>query len=206
LAFGSLLWDENCFFLEAPGLRLRYPIPESKGVDFLPLENRLLAALAAFVFLGNPDVFLMLEGLKPLSYRISFEGSFNGVDVFNDSKATNVSSVELALRLIPPPILWIGGGLSKGSSFAPLRPYVKANVRQALFFGKASGILAKEFDGIVPYECFTTLEDLILSLPDVVKPGDRVLFSPGCASFDAFRSFRHRGFRFSELIAPLGLR
>lgn len=205
-AYGSLLWNESSFFVETPGIRLHYPIPKPKGLRFFPLENRLLAGLAAFVFSDNPAVFSLLEDLDPLSYRISFEGFFKGAYVFNDSKATNVSSVEMALRLVSPPILWIGGGLAKGNSFAPLRPYVKAKVRQALFFGAARGILAEEFEGLVPYESFSTLEDLILSLPDVVKPGDRVLFSPGCASFDAFRSFRHRGLRFSRLIASLGLR
>jgi UDP-N-acetylmuramoylalanine--D-glutamate ligase len=202
-AYGGLVWDKDWFYVEAPGLSLRIPLPNSGDAAFVPTENLLLAGLAAFVLSGNKAVFSMLEGLRPLTYRISFERTLKGAAIFNDSKATNVTSVELALRLLPPPIVWIGGGLSKGLDLSPLRGLVGEKVRLALFFGHARDAFVEVFGGLVPSERFKTLEMLMLRLADVVMPADRVLFSPGCASFDAFKSFRHRGFTFSRLLASL---
>ncbi|MDY7017244.1 MAG: UDP-N-acetylmuramoyl-L-alanine--D-glutamate ligase [Nitrospirota bacterium] len=202
-AYGGLVWDKEWFYVEAPGLSLRIPLPNSEDAAFIPPENLLLAGLAAFELSGDKTAFSMLEGLRPLTYRISFERTLKGASIFNDSKATNVASVELALKLLPPPIVWIGGGLSKGLDLGPLEGLVREKVRLALFFGHARDAFADAVGDLVPSERFKTLEMLMLRLADVVMPEDRVLFSPGCASFDAFKSFRHRGFTFSKLLASL---
>lgn len=202
-AYGILVWDGDWFYVEAPGFCARFPLPRLGSRGFLPVENLLLAGLAAFVLSGDASAFSMLEWLEPLTYRISFERTFHGAPIFNDSKATNVASVERALRLLPPPVVWIGGGLSKGLDLAPLRALVKDKVRLAMFFGQARDDFAMAFGGLVPSERFETLEMLMLRLACVVMPSDRLLFSPGCASFDAFKSFRHRGFTFSRLLASL---
>jgi len=126
-----------------------------------------------------------------------------GVLYINDSKGTNVDAVIHALNSFDRPIVWLGGGLDKGGRFDLLRPALERRVRRAVLFGAARHIIARALEGATAIEQVETLEEAVRSAAGSAVPGDVVMLSPACASFDQFRDYRERGERFRALVRAL---
>lgn len=173
--------------------------------------SNALAAGAVAVVLGAQDegIARALESFQPLEHRIEPCGSVAGVDCFNDSKATNVDATCKALASFPGKrLVVLLGGDDKGTNLSELVESVHEHVQVAVCFGEAGPRFVDSFEQArdkAP-QGFTLLsaahlEDALDTALGQAQPGDVVLLSPACASFDEFTSFEHRGRVFKDLVA-----
>jgi UDP-N-acetylmuramoylalanine--D-glutamate ligase len=171
------------------------------GVD---LENAA-AALAAVAALGIDPLRAAagLRGFRGLPHRSELVARRAGVTWIDDSKATNVGAALRALDRFEGPLVWLAGGRNKGLDFAPLAAAARGRVRVALLFGEAAGELERALAGAVPTERLATLDAAVARAAALARPGDVVLLSPACASFDQFKSYAHRGERFRAAVEAL---
>ena len=139
-----------------------------------------------------------LKGFPGLAHRMELIGTAGGVAYVNDSKATNADAAEKALMSYDR-VRWIAGGLPKEGGIAPLAPLFD-RIAKAYLIGTAAGDFAETL-GTTPHENCGTLERAVAAACSDAEPGDTVLLSPACASFDQFPSFEARGDAFRELVA-----
>jgi UDP-N-acetylmuramoylalanine--D-glutamate ligase len=142
------------------------------------------------------------EGLKTfvnLPHRLESCGMIDGVEFVNDSKATNVDSVFYALDAMTKPVIWIAGGTDKGNDYTVLFPLVKNRVKALICLGLDNEKLKNSFESQIPtvLETIKVSEAVELGLK-LAAPGDVVLLSPACASFDLFKNYMDRGDQFKE--------
>ena len=133
-----------------------------------------------------------------LAHRTELVHEADGVRWYDDSKGTNVDACARALEAMPGPVVLIMGGLSKGADFRPLAPLVRARVRLLLLIGRDREVLARALEGAAPQATLDTLEAAVERARSDARPGDVVLLSPACASFDMFAGFEERGARFAR--------
>lgn len=138
------------------------------------------------------------------SHRLARVGEKGGVTFWNDSKATNFHAVEAALGHFAAPVLWIGGGKSKGGDLGGFVARIARRVKHAFLIGETKGTLAGFCDAHrVPVTLCGTLEEAVRSAFRTAVSGDHVLLSPGFASFDMFRGYDDRGRQFETLVGNL---
>jgi UDP-N-acetylmuramoylalanine--D-glutamate ligase len=170
------------------------------------LANAMAASLLALEADVDPAAIqLGLDGFPGLPHRLESIRTLQGVEWINDSKATNVDAVLTAVTAFPPgQRLWlIAGGKGKG---APYRPLVEASVGKVaglLTVGQDAPLLEREFSPVLPVYPCETLERAVAHARALAHPGDVVLLSPACASYDQFRNFEHRGDTFRALVEAL---
>ena len=163
-----------------------------------------LAALATVLPLEPAPAKLceVLRTYAGLEHRLEPAGEVGGVRFVNDSKATNVGSMEVALRSFDRPVVLIAGGRDKGQDFAPLAPVVRTAVKHAVLIGEGAPAMERAWTG-VPAERAATLADAVAAAWRAAGPGGIVLLSPGCSSFDMFRDYEDRGLRFKDEVRRL---
>jgi UDP-N-acetylmuramoylalanine--D-glutamate ligase len=167
-------------------------------------ENAMAAIEAARVVGASPEAIQRgLDTYPGLPHRIEFIRSRGGVDWINDSKATNVDSVEKSLTAFNGPLHLIMGGKGKGAPYAPLRSLFPGRVKRLYVIGADGSRIADELGDLAPVERVETLTNAVEAASRLAKPGETVLLSPACASFDQFKSFEHRGSVFREAVERL---
>jgi UDP-N-acetylmuramoylalanine--D-glutamate ligase len=164
-----------------------------------------LAAVAAAQIMGVDPVACAdaLVNFKGLEHRLELVEVLSGVKYVNDSKATNVDAVKQALMTFAEPILLIAGGRDKNGDFNQLRDLIGRRVRVLLLLGEAREKMRAAWGGVAETILVRDLEEAVLIARDRAAPGDCVLLSPACASFDMFRDFEHRGQVFKEVVRGL---
>jgi UDP-N-acetylmuramoylalanine--D-glutamate ligase len=168
------------------------------------LENVLAGSLAAFLAGARiQDLGRAVRSFRAVEHRLEYVGTVRGVAYYNDSKATNVDSAVKAVEALAGPLWIILGGRDKGGSYAPLVEAMRGKVRAALLIGEATPRIAEALQGVVPYQECGTLEAAVELAAQRAEPGDTVLLSPACSSFDQFLSYGHRGRAFKEAVARL---
>ena len=169
------------------------------------VEN-VLAATACALWTGlAPDAIRRgIAAFRGVSHRIEHVAEERGVAYFNDSKGTNVASTIKALESFPEAIVLIAGGKGKGQDFTPLAAAARGRVRQAVLIGedRAAVRVALEAAG-VPCVDAASMREAVATARSHARPGDVVLLSPACASFDMFDNFEHRGDVFVSLVKEL---
>ncbi len=136
---------------------------------------------------------------KSLPHRIQRLGRIDGVDYVNDSKATNLAATVVALQAVGKNIHLIAGGIPKESDYTFVKEVLAERVRSLYLIGQASQFMYHAWNEVCLCVKFGTLEGAFNAAKNAAKAGDTILLSPGCASFDQFRSFEERGERFMEL-------
>ncbi|MDP6529510.1 MAG: UDP-N-acetylmuramoyl-L-alanine--D-glutamate ligase [Gemmatimonadota bacterium] len=167
------------------------------------LENLLAASLAARVIGLSADA--ISDGAREfrgLPHRMETVATLGGVEWVNDSKSTNPGSLAKALEAEVPTIL-IAGGVAKGCDFRSVRESVGKGARAVFLIGEDSSLLEDAFRGATDLVRSGTLEKAVAQAAALAQPGDRVLLSPGCASFDQFDHYAHRGETFRDLVRQL---
>ena len=166
-----------------------------------PLRSNALAALLGAVALGaDPQRALGgLASFRALPHRCELVAEARGVRWLDDSKATNPSAAVAALANLPGPLLWILGGKDKGLEFAELLDAPRARVKRALLIGSAANAIAASLSGKLAFEHCDTLARAVARAAELAAPGDSVLLSPACASFDQFENYEDRGRQFAAL-------
>ena len=168
------------------------------------MENILASSLCALVLGAEPvSMSMTLQSFSGLPHRIELVAEIDGVLYFNDSKATNVVSMEKALESFSVPLVVIAGGRDKGSDFAPLASLVKERVKSLVLIGEAAKKLEEVFSVYTHILRAGDLATAVRMSREEASPGDVVLLSPGCASFDQFDNFEHRGDLFREEVLKM---
>ncbi len=168
------------------------------------IENSAAAILAARLMGCSPGG--IREGLArfaPLPHRLTRVAEINGVTYYDDSKATNIGAVYSALTAMDHPVILIAGGRDKGGDYSILDPLIKEKVKCMVLIGEAAEIMARAFAGHTRIERAASLEDAVHVAAGLASPGDAVLLSPACASFDMFKSYSHRGEMFTLAVKAM---
>ena len=207
--------QERGAYLEAGRLMLadRGWIHGLLHVDDVPIKghhnvsNALAAAAAAHAIGADPDsISRGLASFVPIEHRLEPAGIVDGAEYFNDSKATNPDAVVKALTAFEDrPVILLLGGRNKGVDMRPLAQIAAAECCDVVLFGEAASELEAAFAGLdARLTRVSGLADAVASARAIAGPGDVVLLSPGCASFDEFDDYTERGRRFKELVATMG--
>ncbi len=179
------------------------------ALDDLPLKglhnalNTMCALLACQVAGGDESKMLAaLKTFRNAPHRLENVGQINGITFVNDSKATNVDSVFYALGSFKQPIVLVMGGVDKGNDYTQIEELVQQKVKALICLGKDNAKLQSFFKDKVPVirETQDIREVITLGL-ELGSPGDVVLLSPACASFDLFRNYEDRGNQFRAAVA-----
>ena len=167
------------------------------------VSNALAAAAAAHALGASPAALRVgLATFEPIEHRLEPTGIIDGVAWFNDSKATNPDAVLKALTAFSEqPLVVLLGGRNKGNDFGPLAEAVSAQAKAVVLFGEARHELGDAFRGLsVHAVTAVSLSDACEAASALAIPGDAVVLSPACASFDEFTSYEHRGRAFKEWV------
>jgi UDP-N-acetylmuramoylalanine--D-glutamate ligase len=168
------------------------------------LANAMAASLAAMVMGVTPaSIRATLKNFKGVEHRLEFVRQLDGVEYVNDSKATNVDSVWYALRSFEKPIIVLMGGRDKGNDYSRLVESVREHVKAIIAIGESSGRVVNAFTGVVPVTESSSMQDAVIAARERAVPGDVVLLSPACASFDWFSDYEHRGRVFKDAVMAL---
>ena len=201
--------QERTYVCEMQGVTPEYSAQFGLPSAALPgIHNALNAAcaIAAAEKIGLTKAVITeaLQTFRRPEHRMELVGEFDGVQYINDSKATNVDSVYYALEAIQGPVIWIAGGQDKGNDYKQLFPLVKDKVKMLICLGIDNRNLLQAFSSKVGYmEETTNMFEAVSMAASNASPGDTVLLSPACASFDLFQHYGHRGNLFKEAVMKL---
>ena len=164
-----------------------------------------LAALALGEALALPLAAMLAElrSFAGLPHRSQWIADRQGVAYIDDSKGTNVGATLAAVAGMPGPVVLIAGGDAKNQNFGPLATGLRGKVRHIVLIGRDAPLIARALDGVCPIERCATLPQAVQAAARAARPGDTVLLSPACASFDMFRDYAHRGEVFAEAVQEL---
>src|SRR3989339_388235 len=169
------------------------------------IYNSMAAAITGKVLnIENEVLRESLSSFKGVEHRMEKVLKVINVLYINDSKATNVNSTWYALESMTTPVIWIAGGKDKGNDYAPLYELVKERVTAIICLGVDNAKLHEHFqDKVEAMYDVLSAEEAVRTAYSIAKPGDTVLLSPACASFDLFKNFEERGEKFKEAIRNL---
>jgi UDP-N-acetylmuramoylalanine--D-glutamate ligase len=169
------------------------------------VENVMAAAAACRLAGATPDqIRSAVMTFQGVEHRIEFVRKLDGVDYYNDSKATSVDATLKAIDAFPGGLWMILGGKDKGSDYSVLREPLREKAHAALLIGAAAGKIASQLEGALPLIVSGDLAAAVETARERANAGDTVLLAPACASFDQFRSFEHRGDVFKQIVNALG--
>ncbi|MCX7954155.1 MAG: UDP-N-acetylmuramoyl-L-alanine--D-glutamate ligase [Bacteroidales bacterium] len=167
--------------------------------------NTLAASITAKLCdIRNQFIRDALSGITSLEHRMERVMKIKGVEFVNDSKATSVNATWYALEYFKPPIIWIAGGQDKGNDYSILYELIEKKVKAIICLGKDNSRLInalKKFNKPI-YET-KSMEEAVRIAYKISSPGDTVLLSPACASFDLFENFEDRGRRFKKAVRDI---
>ena len=191
-------------FQGADGQRERFRLDRLKVRGAHNLEN-LMAAIAAAKACGCSREPLQgaIEKLESLEHRLEWVRDLGGVKFFNDSKGTNVGSVVKSLLSFEEPVLLIAGGRDKEGDYGPLNGPVSERVKGMALIGEARERMFRALGGLTQTVKLDSLEAAVEWAWSRALPGDVVLLSPACSSFDMFENYQERGRRFKEIVRGL---
>ena len=165
------------------------------------IENVLAAVCAARLAGAPPEAIARaIEGFQAVEHRLEFVATDNGVEYYNDSKATNVDAAAKAIAAFEGCIHLILGGKDKNSNYADLSDLLRKRVKAVYTIGSAAAKIESQIRWMVPIVSCETLDKAVAAARKAAHPGDVVLLSPACSSFDQFENYEHRGQVFKELV------
>jgi len=168
------------------------------------VANALAAALA--VREAGVPLAAIGEGLRsfrPLAHRLEPVREVGGVRWINDSKATNIASTVVAVEAMDRPFVLLLGGRHKGEPYTRLAPMLREKCRLVIAYGESGELIERDLGGKVPLERGTTFEDVVARARGAARPGDAVLLSPACSSYDMFKNYEERGATFRTLVEQM---
>lgn len=189
---------------------------EGRRIDVCPVSevgirgqhnvaNSLAATAVAYVA-GIPVVSIAsaLRSFRGVSHRLEFVRELAAVSYYNDSKATNVDSSRTALAAFDGKVIyWIAGGRHKGAPYTPLTELVRARVKKILLIGEAAPLIGHDLGKEAATQTCSSLREAVETARREADPGNVVLLSPACASYDMFRDYEDRGNQFKEIVRQL---
>ncbi|MDR3451328.1 MAG: UDP-N-acetylmuramoyl-L-alanine--D-glutamate ligase, partial [Rhodoferax sp.] len=184
------------------------PVESILPLSSIPLKGEhnvenVLAAVCAARLAGAPAdaVRESIEKFKAVEHRLEYVATINGVEFYNDSKATNVDATAKAIAAFSGGIHLILGGKDKNSDYTQLSQLLRERVHAVYTIGSAAAKIESHLRGVVSLHSCETLAKAVNAAASAAHPGDIVLLAPACSSFDQFDSYEHRGRVFKELVA-----
>ncbi len=182
-------------------------IIENRNKNLIGKHNLKNISVAVFVALLHglkaDEIEGKIETFEPLPHRLELVKEINGVLFYNDSKSTTVQSLKVAIESFNNPIFLIVGGINKGGDFSQVSPLLEEKVKKVFLIGRDSS----EINDMIKDSCETqicnNLKEAVERAYSEAERGDVVLLSPGCASFDMFKGYAHRGDSFKEIVESL---
>lgn len=195
---GKMSTDLKSIFMQG---KCMAPLPEAlRNHD---LENFLAAFALAYSMGADPEkISSAYRTFKKPHHRIEFIKELHGVKFFDDSKGTNIDAVIRAVETMDGPVHLIAGGVDKGASYAPWIPAF-GQVKKVYAIGQAAEKIQNELNRSIEVVLHPSLEAAVKVAYQNAKPGESVLLSPGCSSFDMFKDYVDRGLTFQKIIASL---
>ena len=171
----------------------------------MPGRHNLANALAALALgeatgLPMPAMLQTLREFQGLPHRTQWLADIDGVRWYNDSKATNIGAALAAIQGIPGPLVLIAGGQGKGADFTGLAAGIDVPLRAVVLIGEDAPLLEAALDRLAPCHRASDMEDAVVQACALAQPGDAVLLSPACASFDMFNGYVERGEAFMAAV------
>jgi UDP-N-acetylmuramoylalanine--D-glutamate ligase len=203
--------DRSDAWYDRTGRRLMLGDAAILARDELPLlgdhnvANALAASLAAREAGADPTRLAAgLGSFKAIPHRVEPIREVDGVLWINDSKSTNVTSTEVAVTALERPFVLLLGGRHKGAPYSPLIPLLKGRCRAVVAYGEAEAIVAADLEGALPVERAGSDFSVVLAAArGRARPGDAVLLSPACSSYDMFNNYEERGDRFRAAVQAM---
>jgi UDP-N-acetylmuramoylalanine--D-glutamate ligase len=201
---GAFVRGDRIFYKDAKGEREIMALSDMQLKGAHNVEN-VLAAIAIGAILDIPAAKIgeAVKNFKAVEHRLEYVATINGVEFYNDSKATNVDATIKALESFPKNIHIILGGKDKGSDYTVLKPLLQERVKRVYTVGAAAEKIESHIGGAATIVRAGTIENAVRKAMDAASPGDVVVLAPACASFDQFNSYEHRGRVFKELVHNL---
>ncbi len=200
----AYLESEKLISRVMPGPRRRYNLRRWQLTGNHNKQNLLAAVLAATCMGATPEAIQKsIDNSRPLPHRMELIYHWRGIRFYNDSKATNVDSVLRSLESFTAPVILIAGGRDKEGSYAPLTSLVRQRVKALVLMGEARFRLAKALGNL---SCTVVVDNMAAAVKvalDAAAPGDVVLLSPACSSFDIYDNYQARGDHFRSLVYQL---
>ena len=198
-------------YIEEGQYKLEYPTPFNMEQESLSLTgthnvyNSLAAGLAANIAGIRKDVIRKsLSDFPGVEHRLEKVCRVRGVEYINDSKATNVDACWYALESMKTPTILIIGGKDKGNDYDPIKPLIREKCVGLVYLGADNQKLHDNFDDMgIPVRDVHSMKDCVEACYEMARPGDTVLLSPCCASFDLFKNMEDRGDQFKTLVRNL---
>ena len=198
-------------YIEEGQYKLEYPVPFNMEQESLSLTGRhnvynsLAAGLAANISgIKNEVIRESLSNFPGVEHRLEYVCDVRGVRYINDSKATNVDACWYALESMKTKVVLIVGGKDKGNDYAPLMPLIREKCSALVYLGADNAKLHQNFDPLgIPVRDTHSMKECVEACYELARPGETVLLSPCCASFDLFKNMEDRGEQFKELARNL---
>jgi UDP-N-acetylmuramoylalanine--D-glutamate ligase len=206
VAQGAWVNDGHIVFKAAPDAPIE-PIVELSHIPLRGAHNieNVLAAVCAARLAGAPveAIARAVESFRAVEHRLEYVATANGVDYYNDSKATNVDAAAKAIAAFSGCIHLILGGKDKNSNYADLADLLRKRVKAVYTIGSAAEKIETQIRGMVHIVSCEELDKAVAAARKAARPGDVVLLSPACSSFDQFENYEHRGRVFKTLVLDL---
>jgi UDP-N-acetylmuramoylalanine--D-glutamate ligase len=197
---------EGVFFLagEAGTPEPVLPVAEIPLRGAHNVENVLAAVCAArLAGVASESIRATVARFKAVEHRLELVRTLDGVEFYNDSKATNVDATKKAVSSFPRGVHLILGGKDKNSDYTQLAPLLRERVQAVYTIGSAAEKIERELAGVVKIVSSETLEQAVASAAEAARAGDVVLLAPACSSFDQFDNYEHRGRVFRDAVEAL---
>jgi UDP-N-acetylmuramoylalanine--D-glutamate ligase len=203
---GAFVYGDAIVFVPSEGAKAEpiMPVAEISLKGAHNVEN-VLAAVCAARLAGVPaeKIRSAVASFKAVEHRLEFVRTVEGVDYFNDSKATNVDAAVKAVAAFPGGIHLILGGKDKDSDYTTLSPLLRERVKAVYTIGSAAEKIERQLQGVVKMVGAGTIDVAIHEAAKAAIPGDVVLLAPACSSFDQFENYEHRGRTFRRIVQEL---
>jgi UDP-N-acetylmuramoylalanine--D-glutamate ligase len=188
----------------ADGREENFPLAPIRLKERHNLENIMAALLLALDAGADPNSCReVLATFGGLPHRLEFVANLKGVSFYDDSKGTNVGAVATSLAHFDRPVILIAGGRDKDSDFSLLNDLIAARVKALVLLGETRERLAQVWRGLAPAYLADDMAAAVTRAWSLSRPGEVVLLSPACASFDMYRDYAHRGQDFQNLVREL---
>jgi UDP-N-acetylmuramoylalanine--D-glutamate ligase len=182
-----------------------FPLAEIRLQGAHNLENIMAALLLSLAAGADPRACReVLASFAGLPHRLEWVATNAGVDFYDDSKGTNVGAVARSLSSFDRPVILIAGGRDKDSDFSLLNDLIRQRVKALVLLGETKERLARVWEGLAPAYLAADMDEAVARAADLADPGEVVLLSPACASFDMFRDYAHRGETFQKAVKEGG--
>ncbi|MEE1207704.1 MAG: UDP-N-acetylmuramoyl-L-alanine--D-glutamate ligase [Muribaculaceae bacterium] len=196
--------EEDRLVALTPGSEFTMPRADLSLNGLHNLYNSMAAALAAGLMdIRSDQLRKSLSDFEGVEHRLEYVETIDGVRYVNDSKATNVNSTWYALESMKSPVVLILGGKDKGNDYSEILPLVREKVTSIVAMGLHNEKIVDFFSQYVPVKSTNSLADALAAASAAARPGDTVLLSPCCASFDLFKSYEDRGRQFKAAVRNL---